>query len=174
MDKDLFVQILVRDHDKLRAYTWQLVRDDSLVEEILQNLAVVALQKLDQIRDAEHFPAWARRTCRNLAMAARRKQGQRPLSLSNASLDLLESHWEKFDAVSSSELTNALRKCVARLTPHAQHILQMRYAEGIAASEIARRLGIKVTSVYVTLMRLHRSLAECIDRERVRGETFHG
>ncbi len=174
IDQETLLRLLTSEQDKLRAYTWQIARDDHVVEEVLQDMAVVALQKCAQIENGQHFPAWARRTCRNLAMAAIRKKSHRPFLLSNAVLDLLESRWETLDGTGASDLIAALRKCVDRLTPHARQVLANRYAEGLPCGEVAQRMGVKVDTVYMSLMRIHRQLEECINREREEGGPTNG
>ena len=74
IDQETLMRLLTSEEGKFRAYTWQIVRDDHVVEEVVQDMAVLALQKCSQINDPGHFPAWARRTCRNLAMDAIRKK----------------------------------------------------------------------------------------------------
>jgi RNA polymerase sigma-70 factor, ECF subfamily len=165
LDHDTLVRLLIAEHDKLVAYTWQLVRDDHLVEEVLQEMALVAVQKTEQIVDAAHFLAWSRITCRQVAMSLIRKRGRRPVMLSNAVLDLLEGHWQQRDGLSSVDLLAALRKCVARLGPRARRIVEMRYVEGLRSGEIAKQLGVKAPTMYVTLMRIHRALSDCMKQE---------
>jgi RNA polymerase sigma-70 factor, ECF subfamily len=166
LDQETLMRLLTSEESKLRAYTWQIVRDDHVAEEVVQDMAVLALQKCGQINGSDHFPAWARRTCRNLALDAVRKKPRRPYLLSNTVLDLLESRWERLDGEDGSDLIAALRKCVDRLTDHARQVLEIRYAEGLRCGEVANRMGVKVDTVYVTLLRIHRTLAECIESER--------
>jgi len=83
-------------------------------------------------------------------------------------LDLLDRHWEKMDNVRDSDVLATLRKCVERLTQHARRIIGMRYVDGMQSAEVAQQLGINVSSVYVSLMRIHRTLAECVAREKQR------
>ena len=166
IEQETLMRLLTGEEGKLRAYIWQIVRDDHVVDEVVQDMAVLSLQKCSQIENAEHFPAWARRTCRNLAMEAIRKKQQRQCLLSNAMLDLLESRWERFDGQRSVDLLAALRKCVDRLTPRARQVLEFRYTEGLRCSKVADRMGVKVDTVYVTLLRIHRTLAQCIESER--------
>ena len=108
-------QLLVREQDKLKAYVWQLVRDAQLVGDVLQEMALIATRKSDQIQDAEHFPPWARITCRHLALKALEKRKRFPLLLSDEALDLLESQWRRFDRIDSFDLVALLRDCVKNL-----------------------------------------------------------
>jgi len=165
VDRETLVRLLTSEQRKLRAYCWVITRDDHIVEEVVQDMAVIALQKCDQIQDANHFPAWARITCRNLAMNALRKKTRQPLTLSSGTLDLLEAHWEKLDGTESADLMEALRKCVGHLTSRVLQILRFRYAEGLRPAEIADRLGMNPSTLYVTLLRAHQTLAKCIDNE---------
>jgi RNA polymerase sigma-70 factor, ECF subfamily len=166
MDQDTLMRLLVRDQPKMHAYAWQFLRDDHLVEEVLQELALVAVKKGDQVVDEAHFPAWARKTCRNLAMNAVRKRGRSPQLLSTSVLDLLEAQWEKLDPVGGFDLIAALRKCVEKLTVRARQMIDLRYVDDLRSGEIAQRLGVKVGTIYISLMRIHRALAECIAKEK--------
>jgi RNA polymerase sigma-70 factor (ECF subfamily) len=163
---DTLTRLLVREHDKLAAYTWQIVRDDHLVSEVLQEMALVATRKSEQIAGEAHFPAWARCTCRNLAMDMLRQQKRRPLLLSNSVLDLLDTRWQQYDATDSFNLTAALRECLGGLTDHARQIVELRYGSGLPSARVAERLGRKVPTIYVAIARIHRTLHECIRRKQ--------
>ena len=164
LTNEIFAQLLVCEHDKLEAYVWQIVKDDHLARDVLQEMALVATRKLDQIADREHFAAWARVTCRNIAFELLRKHRRQPVTLSNEVLDLLEDNWRQLDQTDSYELTAALRRCLARLGPAARQMIDLRYGQGMRSSEVAERLGRKVTTVYMTLSRIHRSLGDCVRR----------
>jgi RNA polymerase sigma-70 factor (ECF subfamily) len=163
---DLLTRLLVREHDKLAAYTWQMVRDYHLVSEVLQEMALVATRKAGEIADERHFPAWARCTCRNLALDTLRQRQRRPALLSNNVLDLLEVEWSQFDEVDSFSLTAALRDCLKRLSNRARQIVDLRYGSGLSSARVAEHLGRKVTTVYVALTRIHRTLGECIRKKQ--------
>ena len=169
---EIFAQLLVCEHDKLEAYVWQIVKDDHLARDVLQEMALVATRKLDQIADREHFAAWARVTCRNISFELLRFHGgglasdaQREAhgELGLVALHrLVEDDWRQLDQTDSYELTAALRRCLARLGPAARQMIDLRYGQGMRSSEVAERLGRKVTTVYMTLSRIHRSLGDCV------------
>ena len=165
IDSDNLARLLVREHEKLAAYTWQIVRDYHLVTEVLQEMAVVAMRKADQIADERHFPAWARCTCRNLALDLLRQQRRRPILLDNSLLDSLEAQWSQWDAEDSSSLTVALRDCLRGLSRNARQIVELRYGRGMSSAQVAEHLGRKVPTVYVAITRIHQALGECIRRK---------
>jgi RNA polymerase sigma-70 factor, ECF subfamily len=169
IDQETLMRLLTSEQGKLRAYSWSLTRDDHLVEEIVQDMAVIAIQKHGQIQDAAHFPAWARTTCRNLAMDAMRKKRRPPHTISNTVLDLLDNHWKRLDGVDPSDMAARLRKCIGRLTSRARQLIECRYVEGMRPGEIAKRLNAKAGTIYVALLRIHHKLAECVKTEQREG-----
>lgn len=168
------MRLLTSEQGKLRAYSWSLTRDDFIVEEIIQDMAVIAIEKREQIHDSEHFMAWARTTCRNLCLAANRRKNRRSFTFSNSVLDMLDGNWEKLDDEKSSQLIAKLRKCISQLTQRARRLLEYRYVEGLRPGEVAKRLEAKASSIYVSLLRVHRALAECMEVKRGGGGGENG
>jgi RNA polymerase sigma-70 factor (ECF subfamily) len=173
IDEATLARLLVREHDKLAAYAWSLVRDDHLVDDILQELALIAIRKREEIVDEQHFLAWMRVTCRRTALDTYKRRKHRPHPLGDAVLDLLDAEWTERDAVASPDLSEALRSCLEQLTPYARRLVQMRYGEGLKTSQVARSLGRNVETIYVALTRVHRALGDCI-RGQLAKETLHG
>ncbi|MBI1372518.1 MAG: sigma-70 family RNA polymerase sigma factor [Phycisphaera sp.] len=164
IDHDNIVRLLLADRDKLHAYIWAIVRDDHVAEDVFQDVSLLAINKRDEIDGESHFAAWVRAAARNKSLHALRQRGRGPAVLDGQLLDLIEGEWTKYDAARSSDMVDALRGCVEKLSPYARQLVDMRYADGTKPAAIAERLGRKVTTVYVALTRTHKSLAECIQR----------
>jgi RNA polymerase sigma-70 factor (ECF subfamily) len=141
------------------------VRDDHLAEDVFQDVAVLAVRKRDEIRDGRHFLAWMRLTSRHRALKVLR-QRRHQLLLDEALLDRLDEQWAEHDLASGGDLEEALRRCLERLSPHARHLVQLRYAEGVSGQQLAEVVDRSLNTVYVTLSRIHRSLGDCI-RQRL-------
>jgi DNA-directed RNA polymerase specialized sigma24 family protein len=82
VENERIVRVLIEEHDKLSAYSWLILRDAHLVEEVLQEVGMLAIRKHDEINDEEHLRGWARAACRNLALNLIRKENRRPIPLS--------------------------------------------------------------------------------------------
>ena len=173
MDQPTLIRALLRDRAKLHAFIWAMVQNDDLAEDVLQEVMVLVLEKRDKIRDEAHLPAWSRRAARLTAMAALRKKRGNPIPLDNRVLDLLEEEWDKLDRVESSSVADALRTCLAKLTPRSATLIRMRYAEGLKSGQIAAQLKQDVNTIYVALGRIHQALAACVKRELARGGPHH-
>jgi RNA polymerase sigma-70 factor (ECF subfamily) len=159
------VILLLRERVKLLAYIRAIVRDAHLAEDIFQDVAVIALRKRDEIRDGRHFLAWIRLTARNLALKVVRRQ-QRYQLLDETLLDQLDEQWAEHDLSSTTDLVEAFRDCIERLSPHARDLLKRRYVDGISGLHLAELFDRTLNTIYVSLSRIHRSLGDCI-RQRL-------
>lgn len=126
---------------------------------------MICLRKYDDVPDAEAFEGWIRRVCRFEAL----KHLERHRREQPAEAEQLASLVDHELATAAAELSDdrlpALRACLAKLAPTARSLIRLRYEEGCPGDEIARRLGRPINTVYVTLCRLHKALAACVQRE---------
>jgi RNA polymerase sigma-70 factor (ECF subfamily) len=163
IDQESLMILLLRERIKLLAYIRAIVRDEHLAEDVYQDVAVLALRKCDEIEDQRHFLAWMRLTSRHRALKVL-EQRRKPILLDESLLDRLDEQWAERDRKSSADLTEALQKCLERLSPRARNLVRLRYAEGISGERLAARVDKSLNTVYVSLSRIHRSLGDCIRR----------
>src|SRR5690606_19963782 len=147
-------------------YINAIVRNLAVAEDLLQESLLVAMKQT--FRDDQHAQAWIRVTARNLAYADLRKRARQPVSLAPETLELLESDWAALaeeDGGAHGRRLQALRTCCAALTASARTILDLRFHQGLDGSAIAERIGRPVNTVYVTLSRIYRRLADCVGQK---------
>jgi RNA polymerase sigma-70 factor, ECF subfamily len=163
IDQESLMILLLRERVKLLAYIRAIVRDEHLAEDVYQDVAVLALRKCDEIRDQNHFLAWMRLTSRHRALKV--LQGRRhQVLLDESLLDCLDEQWVERDPESTTDMTDALRQCLERLSPRARDLVRLRYSEGISGARLAAGVDRSLNTVYVSLSRIHRSLGDCIRR----------
>jgi RNA polymerase sigma-70 factor (ECF subfamily) len=141
------------------------VRDDHLAEDVFQEVAALAVRKCEEIQDGRHFLAWMRLTARHKALKVVRREHRYQL-LDEPLLDQLDEQWAEHDLASDTDLVEALRLCVERLSPHARNLVKLRYVDGISGLRLAEVVDRTLNTVYVSLSRIHRSLGDCI-RQRL-------
>lgn len=166
ISEDAIVQVLMSQRARLLAYIWAIVRDGELVEDVFQEVSLLAVREREKLRDESALPVWLRRTARFKALAALREQGRRASLLGDDVLDQLDAQWEsQQQETSQAEFQTALRHCLKELTPGAQQIVALRYMEGLKGTEVAKRLGKERKTVYQALSRIHNTLRACIGRQ---------
>ncbi len=166
ISEDTIVHVLMSQRARLLAYIWAIVRDGELVEDVFQEVSLLAVREREKLRDEAALEVWLRRTARFKALSALRDRGRRAAVLSNDVLDQLDTQWESQQQETSlEEFQSALRHCLKELTPSAQQIVALRYMEGLKGTEVAERLGKQRKTVYQALTRIHNTLRACIAKQ---------
>jgi RNA polymerase sigma-70 factor (ECF subfamily) len=169
LEPDSIVQILLRERLRVTALASILTKDVHAADDIFQQVVLAALESRAAFRGSDHVLAWALRAARHRAVDFARSKRLR--SLPDHVLDLLEAQWADPAGGATSDRGEALHRCLGRLTSSARELLQMRYAEGLTAVEVAARVCRTADAVYQALSRIHRALRECVERELAAPET---
>ena len=126
------------------------------VDDLVQDVFLVALRKIDSLRDANAFGPWLAMITRNRAMDFHRR--------SRDTAELTDDLPAASTAAPEAEATEVLN--LIRLLPEAyREPLILRFVEGMTGPEIAARTGLAPASVRVNI---HRGMK--LLRERL-GET---
>lgn len=173
MERDQAAELFETRRVPLLLYIRAIVGSLQGCEDVLQEAAVICLRKHAEVPDVAAFEGWIRRICRFEALKhLERHRRERPAGSEQLALLAERELAEAAEEVADHRL-DALRACLGRLSPGARQLVQLRYGDGHAGEEIARRLGRPLNTVYVTLCRLHKTLAECV-RQRLAREDGHG
>jgi RNA polymerase sigma-70 factor (ECF subfamily) len=165
VQQDVVVQLLLKHRGKLLGAIRAMVADEHLAEDIFQEVSIAAISKCGEIADVEHFAAWVRYAARFQALVALRNRNRLPRALSDDVLEMLEHHWQQFDSQTDSEISEALRLCLERLSPYARQLIDTRYMQRKRGAELAKALERSLNTVYVALSRVHNTLRNCVHRK---------
>ncbi len=168
LSNDQLVRVLMAERNKLLAYVWSIMGDFNSSEDVVQEVAMLAMAKGGEVADEPRLKVWLRRAARLKALEALRAQRRTPSTLSEEVLEQLESHWTPYDEqgeMSESAIAEMLRACFRKLTENQRRLLGFRYVKGLRSSGIAKRLDMNVETVYRSLTRAHRNLADCIQEQ---------
>jgi RNA polymerase sigma-70 factor, ECF subfamily len=166
LDEAAIVQTLMAERVRLLAYIWSIVHDAHLVEDVFQEVSLLAINKRSELCDEKTLAGWLRGSARLVSIAAMRRKERHPILLREEVLDQLDAAWRDTDDVSAEETLGLLRRCLAALSERSRQFVALRYVDRLTSSQVAEKLDITVHSVYVALGRIHRTLRECIQRQR--------
>lgn len=157
--------------------------DRTLADDILQEAAVVALQKLDQYRPGTNFTAWMSSVVRYVALNQVRKENRRrsgsldPAHLtSEASPNPVASHASGVDHRSATDggyqalFSERIEQALQEVSEVARACLLLRTVENMEYSRVADVLGIPegtaMSHVHRTRKFLRDRLADVVGPER--------
>jgi len=164
------LRLLVARRSEMLAYIFANTLDMHVAEDIYQDVLVKVMMRQEPYENEQHVMRWAQRVARNAAIDLARSGNAKVKTLDAEVLDRMAAEWDALDPVPHSDLIEYLRLCLDALTPAARNVLELRYREGLTGAALGERLGRPVKSVYVTLSRAYRALAECIERHQRRAE----
>jgi RNA polymerase sigma-70 factor, ECF subfamily len=158
----------VREHQAgLRAFIRALGADEAWVDDLAQEVFIVAHRRLNQFEPGTDFGKWLRSIARFLAANERRKEARRSRLLPFAVVDALLAHESESGETRITDLLPAMRDCVEELPPRSRDLLQRRYAENENATSLARGLRMNADTVRQQLLRIRLTVKECVERKVV-------
>lgn len=160
---DLFVQALARHERVIRAYIRGAgVSRPEDVDEIAQEVSLIAWQKFDQLDRVEDFPRWACVIAKYRVLDFRRKRFRDRLVLNEKLFDLLLE--EALDETKTQNARlNKLEHCLGQLPAASKKLLMAAYEPGASIDEFARSVGKSANALYQRLWRLRQILRKCVD-----------
>lgn len=164
LDQQTIVRILLSERSGILSYLMGISSDIHAAEDVFQDLVIKVTQNRPEIRDRGHVLAWARLAGRNALIDMLRRRKRHRVVFDTDVLDQLEADWRQFDQPGQAVRVDALRQCMDELNPDARRLIQMRYADGLSGRQMAESLNRPRGSLYVSLSRVYRALADCVRR----------
>ena len=163
-----FFADLVREHQAgLRAYVRSLGVDDIWVDDLAQEVFLVAYRRSADFEAGADYGKWLRGIARHLAANERRKTARRSRLIHDGLTDLL---LEQPDAKNASEscftrMIVAMNECVGQLAPHSRQMLERRYAQGENANWLAAQFKMTAEAMRQNLRRIRLAVKECVENK---------
>jgi RNA polymerase sigma-70 factor (ECF subfamily) len=161
-----FMRLLSEHERRLTAYVHSLIPAWHDAEDVLQNTKIRLWEQFDSYRPDADFAAWALAIARYMVLAHRTLHQRNRVSFSD---DLLERITQKATSYNDDERMPALADCVRSLSDAARRLLCLVCSEHRRIKDIASELGQKPSTTRMTLLRIRRSLLECV-RKRLAEE----
>jgi RNA polymerase sigma-70 factor (ECF subfamily) len=167
---DLFLRLYVEHEEALHGFVRTLVptRDDA--REVMQEVAVVAWRRFEELTDTKDFRRWAFGVAKFKALAFARDQMRDRLVFDPEVMDLLAAEIET-EADTLHAEREALDECLGKLEPAQRKLLDAAYAPGVRMDALAVSLGRSPMAFYKTLHRIRLVLMDCTQRVLKREET---
>lgn len=160
-----FVRLLTENQTRLYGYVYSLLSDHSRTADVVQETNVALWRKLADFDTNRPFLPWAYTVARFQVLAQLRDHRRDRLLLDE---ELAASIGDEIQNGGSDvdELRESLRPCLQALNPEKRQLVEHRYFQSMTIADLAESSGRSVTSIKVTLMRIRRQLAECIERRK--------
>lgn len=163
-DHDRFLRLLMQNEPRILSFIRSQVQRHEDAADILQEVAVVLWQKIDQCPMNESFLPWSLTIARFQILAFLRDKKRDRLCfdvetvqrIAEAALVACDSYDERRDA---------LRGCLEKLLPQQRLLVLEAYRNDSRIDLMARRQNKTPMSVYKSLQRIRELLSSCIRKQ---------
>lgn len=161
------VNRLTESQARLYAYIMSILPDPDQAHDVLQNTNRVLWEKADAYDPKVPFMTWACGVARNQVRAYCRDKRRDRHILSEDVADLIA---DEVPFEHTNQRLNALHQCLKKLPPSQRAIVDQRYGPNGSVAQIARQSGRPAASISMSLGRIRKALAECIQRTLAEAE----
>lgn len=162
-DRDLFVRLLMRHDRAIRSYLRALLPTANDVDEVMQEVSVVAWRKFGELDEPDNFRQWVCVIARYEVLMHRRKNARDRIRLGEE-LELLIADEGVQELAMRERQLEFLERCLEQLPPDRKQLALRVYATEEPMKTIAEQLGRTPEALYKLMSRLRRSLLECVER----------
>ncbi|MBN2211342.1 MAG: RNA polymerase sigma factor [Sedimentisphaerales bacterium] len=158
------VRILLERHwNWLKGLTYSVLGNKHDMEDALQDLCVLVLDKIATLREPERFRGWLATVARNNALAHRRARQLQPRSQSDE-MDILQptSNGTLLDKIAIKEDAQRLLTALDGLPEKYREVFILKHIQDLSYADIAELLDIAVTAVQIRLVRARRMIANSL------------
>lgn len=142
-------------------YIGALVRDRAVVDDLLQSVALTAVEKMDEYDESRSFDAWVIGIARFKVLQYYRQTTQDRLVFDEDLAEAFTRHYAR-KAGGYEDRLSALRACMQKLPADASQLLVSRYFDEQSVHSIAGRMGKTPARISKQLFSIRRALERCI------------
>lgn len=154
----------------LTVYLRSLVRDTAAVDDLFQEVMVVAWRRLDECDLDRPFGPWLRGIASRLVLAHYRKQKRAPVPLQEDVLNAIDRQFESIHLLAGDtwdDKVAALHECIDALPEKQKDVIRGRYFERLSVVDVAERFELTLEACKKRIQRGRSMLAQCLKKKGV-------
>jgi len=160
---DGFRQLVAEQHVALRAFVRALGVTPDWVDDLSQEVFLIAFQELQRFDAERDFGKWLRGIARNVVRNELRKDARRRRIIHEGMTELLTRRDCAEATLLERSRLSALRDCVEQLPKRSRQLVAGRYGVGCTATELAEQMEMTAEAARKALSRIRAQLRQCVD-----------
>jgi len=178
-EKEAFRLLLTRNWTWLRALVYSVVADADSVDDVMQNICVQVIRKVNTLREPARFRPWMAVLARRQALRySQRKRQRKVISLNNEEVAGQQCDYKAGQLLENLELREQYQQilqAVKSLPEIYRQVFVLAHLEDLTYAKTAEILDIPITTVQIRLVRARRMIFNRIigkKTNRVQGESI--
>jgi RNA polymerase sigma factor (sigma-70 family) len=159
-DKKALQRLLTHNWPWLKGLVYSIVSDADEADDVLQDICVRVISKIDSLREPERFRPWLAVLARRQALRHRQRQARRmgPLNEQIAGLQPDEKAGQHFEKIEQKEQCRQIMQAVKSLPEKYRQVFMLAHAGDLTYGSIAEILDVPITTVQIRLVRARRMI----------------
>jgi RNA polymerase sigma-70 factor (ECF subfamily) len=167
-DKEALERLLTRNWPWLKGLVYSILGDADEVDDVMQDICVRVIAKIDSLREPERFRPWLAILAKRQALRHRQRKARRPGPLNEEITELQcdEKAQQLFEKVEQKEQCRQIMQAVQSLPEKYRQVFMLAYAGDLTYGNIAEILDIPVTTVQIRLVRARRMIYDRVSGKK--------
>jgi RNA polymerase sigma-70 factor, ECF subfamily len=159
-----FVRLLAEYDRRLSAYVHTVIPSWQDAEDVLQNTKLRLWEQFDSFQAGTDFAGWAFTIAGYMVRAHRTRCQRQRVCFSDELLGRIEQHMAASSVSMREEYQSALVECLKALNSASRKLLRLFCTGNQQIKDIARDLGQSAPATRMALLRVRRSLFDCVQK----------
>ncbi len=159
-DKEALQLLLRCNWAWLKGLVYTILRDADDIDDVLQDISVRVISKIDSLRRPERFRPWLAILARRQALRYRQRKNQRLKHLTEGLADLKcdEKNAELFEIIEQKEQYRRVLNAIGSLPEKYRQVFVLEHIDDLTYRQIAEILDVPVSTVQIRLVRARQML----------------
>lgn len=163
-DRRAFAELYQSRLDGVARHVGAIVRNAAIAEDIVAQTFLLAWQDLPKLRKEDRFDAWLHRIAHNQAMTELRRPRTTPIEDAPEPADE-DRRTSPEHSVDTTYDVEVIRMALLQLAETQREVLQLRFFQDLASSEVALRMGKTEQAIHALQYRAISRLRQIIGDE---------
>jgi RNA polymerase sigma-70 factor (ECF subfamily) len=161
-DKDAMLLLLRQNWVWLKGLVCGVITNSHDVDDVLQDICVQVISKIDKLNEPELFVRWLSKIARRQALQFKRKKRQRVIPFNDEIITQQhdDKGGEQFEIIEKKERYELILEAINSLPEKYRQVLILQYTGELSYAQIAEILDIPITTVQIRLVRARRMVGD--------------
>ena len=168
-DKEALQQLLIRNWSWLKGLVYSVLNNSDDVDDVLQDVCIRVIDKIDSLREPECFKSWLAVLARRQALRNRQQRSARPMQLDEELVDQkFQIEDQLFENIEEQQQKRQIQLAIESLPEKYREVFMLQHSGDLTYGQIAEVLDIPITTVQIRLVRARKLIYDkIINREKI-------
>ncbi len=159
-DKEAMQLLLTRNWTWLKGLVYSIVSRADQIDDVLQDICVRVIKKIDTLREPERFRPWLAVLARREALKFRQRRAKQPMQLQEEFAELTGDQKAKqsYESMEQKEMYGQIIGAVQSLPEKYRQVFMLQHSGDLTYGQIAEILDVPITTVQIRLVRARRMI----------------